>query len=557
MTITPAPAASISYSGGPFCTTSGPVNVTRNGTTGGTYSYTGTGTLTLDPANGTITPSSSTGGTYTVIYTVAAANGCSQATTNTSVTITAAPTVNAGTAVSTCANTGAVNVTAGASATGYSSVLWTSNNGTGTFANAGSLTTATYTPSAADISAGSVTLTLQANGNGNCVAVTSTKTLTINPIPTISVSPLNTDMCIGSIQALVASSTGSTNTITKTFESGNINLDIPDATSGFFGTNPGDITTPITITGIPTGNNVNITNVIITLNVTHPYDGDLNFNLISKNGNIINLINRKGGDGNNFSNTTITWHGGIDLPANGAPYSGSYKPDAGYHIGENHFLGSDYRSNVTDFSNLLSSNINGSWKLYAEDAGKGDKGTINSWSITIEYEMPETNPVTWSPQTDLYTDAGATTPYTGQPLTIVYAQPSNSGTIVYTATGTNSSGCTNSAQATLTVHGAPVVTVTADYCAVPGKVVLTASSDQGGTYLWQDGETTNTIQVDEAGDYSVTVTGPSGCKGYGVISVAQELVTNGNFDAGNDGSFTSRLNAYIPYHRRILYRRTG
>jgi hypothetical protein len=94
--------------------------------------------------------------------------------------ITAAPTAVAGTAVATCSNSGAVNITAGASATNQSGVTWSTSNGTGAFTNATSLTTATYTPSAADITAGSVTLTLTAAGNGTCADATSTKTLTIN-----------------------------------------------------------------------------------------------------------------------------------------------------------------------------------------------------------------------------------------------------------------------------------------------------------------------------------------------------------------------------------------
>ena len=61
-------------------------------------------------------------------------------------------------------------------------VTWTSN-GTGTWTNANSLTAATYTPGAADIAAGSVTLTLTASGTGNCAAVISTKKLTINANP--------------------------------------------------------------------------------------------------------------------------------------------------------------------------------------------------------------------------------------------------------------------------------------------------------------------------------------------------------------------------------------
>ncbi len=84
----------------------------------------------------------------------------------------------AGTAVQTCANSGAVNITAGSSAANYSTIAW---SGAGTFTNANSLTTATYTPTAAEISAGTATITLTANPNAPCATVAvSTKILTIN-----------------------------------------------------------------------------------------------------------------------------------------------------------------------------------------------------------------------------------------------------------------------------------------------------------------------------------------------------------------------------------------
>ncbi len=191
----------------------------------------------ISGTTGAITPSSSTAGTYTVSYLVAAAGGCSAYTTTASVTITATPTSVAGTDIPTCSNTGAVNITAGSSATNYSSVTWTSN-GTGTFANANSLTTATYTPSAADITAGSRTFTLTANGNGSCAPVTSTKVLTINPPPSAPIiTPSSATICQGSIQPL---STGSTPVNgSPAFSSGNINFSIPDySLTGAIKTNP-------------------------------------------------------------------------------------------------------------------------------------------------------------------------------------------------------------------------------------------------------------------------------------------------------------------------------
>ena len=82
------------------------------------------------------------------------------------------------------------------------------------------------------------------------------------------------------------------------------------------------------------------------------------------------------------------------------------------------------------------------------------------------------------------------------------------------------------------------VSVSADYCTNPGKVILTASPPSGVSYLWSTGETTKSITVDVAGVYSVIITDISGCSVSDEMSVGQELVTNGSFTAGNTG-FTS------------------
>lgn len=87
--ITAAPSATISYANTPFCTTVASAPVTFSGTPDGVFSST-TG-LTIDSATGTITPATSTGGTYTVTYTMAAYEGCEEQTATTSVTITENP----------------------------------------------------------------------------------------------------------------------------------------------------------------------------------------------------------------------------------------------------------------------------------------------------------------------------------------------------------------------------------------------------------------------------------------------------------------------------------
>ncbi|WP_297868830.1 GEVED domain-containing protein, partial [uncultured Flavobacterium sp.] len=70
----------------------------------------------------------------------------------------------------------------------------------------------------------------------------------------------------------------------------------------------------------------------------------------------------------------------------------------------------------------------------------------------------------WSPTTDLYTNAAATTPYTGGHASTVYAKPST--TTQYTVTATNSNGCSNVSTVTVTVNPKPTLASVAQAAAV-------------------------------------------------------------------------------------------
>jgi hypothetical protein len=88
------------------------------------------------------------------------------------------------------------------------------------------------------------------------------------------------------------------------------------------------------------------------------------------------------------------------------------------------------------------------------------------------------------------------------------------------------------------------VSISADYCTNAGFVKLTANSTGTvSSYLWSTGQSTQTILVDVANDYSVSLTNSSGCVGTAVISIGQELVINGNFTEGNTG-FSSDYTYY-------------
>ena len=198
------------------CSSAGAVTITTGATsvnhTNIAWTSSGTGTFTnaTNLTTCTYTPSAADIIAGSVTITLTASNGgCANVVSNKTLTIYGLATSAAGTPVYTCNTAGAVNITAGSNATNYASVTWTSN-GTGTFANANSLTNCTYTPSAADITAGSRTLTLTAFGNSPCGNVTSTKTIFISKAMTAVAGPtIATCSTVGAIS--VAGGASATN----------------------------------------------------------------------------------------------------------------------------------------------------------------------------------------------------------------------------------------------------------------------------------------------------------------------------------------------------------
>ena len=94
LVITTLPSTpSIVYSGSPYCTSLNTAqSVELTGISGGTYTASPEG-LAINASTGAITPSSSTPGTYTVTYTIAAGGGCTAVSTTAEVTINQTPSV--------------------------------------------------------------------------------------------------------------------------------------------------------------------------------------------------------------------------------------------------------------------------------------------------------------------------------------------------------------------------------------------------------------------------------------------------------------------------------
>ncbi|MCA1751041.1 MAG: hypothetical protein LC670_04500, partial [Flavobacteriales bacterium] len=159
----------------------GSVNIASGGTWSG-----GSGTFSpsANALNATYQPAAFEiiSGGVTLTLTTTGNGDCNPVSDQVIITYTPAPTANAGADVSVCANNAQV-ILAG-SVTTASGGTWTGGSGV-FFPDANSLG-ASYTPSEAEIAAGSVTLTLTTTGNGNCVPVSDDMTITITEEPEVN-----------------------------------------------------------------------------------------------------------------------------------------------------------------------------------------------------------------------------------------------------------------------------------------------------------------------------------------------------------------------------------
>lgn len=252
------------------------------------------------------------------------------------------------------------NTATGISASGTGNISFTATNSSG----AAITSTITVTPS---YTSGGVTC------NGDPV----TFTVTVNPSGQVN-TVTNQVLCNGAATSAVTFSTTNNGLIStggsQTATSGTISVTVPDASAA--GTTH---TIPVSL---PTGAVIN--NMRVTLNMTHTWISDMVINLKAPNGQVLNLFNQHGGNGDNLTNTVISSTGTTAFTSGSAPFTGTFAATAAQNQGP-----SGYTSNAANFAALYST-PNGNWVLAMRDLWGGDVGVLTSWSIAIDYTVQGT-----------------------------------------------------------------------------------------------------------------------------------------------------------------------
>ncbi len=147
----------------------------------------------------------------------------------------------------------------------------------------------------------------------------------------------------------------------------------------------------VTVSGV-TGTSV--VNISVDLQIAHTWPGDLVVKLVSPDYDVLTLFSRAGyaetaDDGTgccglaaDLTTEVLTFSdaGVTDGELMAAPFSSTYFPNPGI---------TTYSTQT--FTSLYGGTMNGNWTLYIGDAGSGDVGTLNAWSITITTASPSIN----------------------------------------------------------------------------------------------------------------------------------------------------------------------
>ncbi len=337
----------------------------------------------------------------------------------------------------------------------------------------------------------------------------SCNTATLSPGLGISFTLPALTICNGAIVRIDAQAVPGT---PQTINTGASNIHIPagGTTNGIASPYPN----AITVSGL-INSGVTVTSVRLT-NFSHQLPDDVDIVLVSPTGQSVILMSDAGGNAP-ATGQTFTFSDAAATTLADAIFnpSGTYMP-TNYGAGDNWPAPGPLGTPVSTTLSSFTGNANGSWNLYVVDDALINTGFIADWSIT--FSVPQR--VTFSPLTNLFTDAAATIAYTGTPEYTVWARPTVFTT--YTASSTIG-GCTNTASVNIAVNQLPAITtqpvaLAAPICPGFNVVYSVGATGTGLTYQWQ-------VSTTGAGGPWVNITDPIQYAGFTTNTLTIYLVS--------------------------------
>jgi subtilisin-like proprotein convertase family protein len=479
--------------------------------------------------------------TSTVTVTPVYFNGgtsCPGAPTTFTYTVNPTATVNAVANQVFCAGSlSTVNFSGNATGTVYS---WTNSNTAIGLAASGT-GNLSFTPTNTGTTPIIATITVTpsfTNGGVTCTGTPRTFTITVNPVGQVN-AVTSQVLCNGSNTTAVnfATVNGGGTIVAGTpvvTNSGTIAVVVPDANSG-----GASHTIPVTL---PAG--ATVTGVSVNFNMNHTWVSDMVFNLKAPNGQILNLVNRRGGAGVNFTNTTISSAGTASLATGTAPFTGTFAADAAIGVGPTGQL-----SSAANYAALYAVG-SGDWTLQMRDYVGGDVGTLTSWSITINYTtlVPAVTSYAW---TNNLSSIGLAASGTGNiasfAATNTTAAPVTA-TVTVTPTYNNAGvGCAGTPISyTYTVNPTPTVNAVSNQTVCRGSNVAAVTftgATTGTVYNWTNSNTAIGLAASGTGNIASFVgTNTTAAPISGTITVTPVYTNAGVTCTGTPRTFTITVN---------------
>ena len=376
------------------------------------------------------------------------------------------------------------------------------------------------------------------NGGVTCTGTPRTFTITVNPVGQAN-AVTSQVLCNGSNTTAVSFATvnGGGTIVAGTpvvSNSGTISILVPDANAG-----GASHTIPVTL---PAG--ATVTGVSVNFNMNHTWVSDMVFNLKAPNGQILNLVNRRGGAGVNFTNTTISSAGTASLATGAAPFTGTFAADAAIGVGPTGQL-----SSAANYAALYAVG-SGDWTLQMRDYVGGDVGTLTSWSITINYTtlVPAVTSYAW---TNNLSSIGLAASGTGNiasfAATNTTAAPVTA-TVTVTPTYTNAGvGCAGTPISyTYTVNPTPTVNAVSNQTVCVGSNVAAVNytgATTGTVYNWTNSNTAIGLAASGTGNIATFVgTNTTAAPISGTITVTPVYTNAGVTCTGTPRTFTITVN---------------